>query len=874
MSAPPANAPRELRFALAMNGGVSLAVWIGGVCDELLRLCVAGEAMAADGRLDGPADKGWSVYEQLCWAARAQPKVDVLTGASAGGMNGVFLALALVYGAPDLTGLRALWIDAGDFGELLRNPLDPHAPSLLRGDEYFLVKLQEAIGHLATGPPRRAAVAPIDLTLTATAMTGVDTVHSNTYGDPIHEREHAMRLRFVHRVGDRSPTDPSIDRVDPDVADVSDFVPVAALEGEDDRHARTRMIHRLARACRSTASFPGAFEPSRVSVAGPAGPTTSDPLDTLLPRQASFRGTMYLIDGGTLVNLPVDEAIDAVFEQPADAAVRRVFAMIVPDPGDPPGTATSTPPVPTLSQVIVSAASTLPRNQTVGRFLKKLDDRNDRVRTAQATRWALLDQPPATLLAISRRLFAAYRRSRGDSSTVVLGRHLDKAIELAAPTMSAAVRERWHAAITSVPVPWLPVTFAGTDAADLMGWGRTTVRRSAGRVLHLVRQLEPDVNPATAATEAERNGWRATATNAIHAMSSVALVDKDSNLFRTADLVGPVTGPEIAAELARLTATWRAERANVATALAALGAIVEEMRGKGLGRRAVDDGPDGGGLHLLLTLEVIETTFAGFGGIVEQQVERLRIDSIAASPLDDLQRETADGKVTGVQLGHFGAFLKASWRANDWMWGRLDGSFDLIDVVMHGVRPERLDALAGLHLAVLPPDDDARRAALITQLKCRRHAEIVWEETPNVVNAIREDREAGGFVDRSARALVSAWAQASAQVPDGDSRLDQARTLLRVNRVGSETIAAEAGSDLLTRVGVTAFAAATTVVHRSGPKVLAAPITALRYVALLAWAMLRATLGGPAGRTLAGVAFESAPPSSLSTSCWTSRSVP
>ena len=30
-------------------------------------------------------------------------------------------------------------------------------------------------------------------------------------------------------------------------------------------------------------------------------------------------------------------------------------------------------------------------------------------------------------------------------------------------------------------------------------------------------------------------------------------------------------------------------------------------------------------------------------------------------------------KLAGMKLNHFGGFLKRSWRANDWLWGRLDG---------------------------------------------------------------------------------------------------------------------------------------------------------------------------------------------------------
>ena len=40
-------APRELRLALAMRGGVSLAVWIGGTCCEIDRLRTAGRAQGS-----------------------------------------------------------------------------------------------------------------------------------------------------------------------------------------------------------------------------------------------------------------------------------------------------------------------------------------------------------------------------------------------------------------------------------------------------------------------------------------------------------------------------------------------------------------------------------------------------------------------------------------------------------------------------------------------------------------------------------------------------------------------------------------------------------------------------------------------------------
>ena len=45
------------------------------------------------------------------------------------------------------------------------------------------------------------------------------------------------------------------------------------------------------------------------------------------------------------------------------------------------------------------------------------------------------------------------------------------------------------------------------------------------------------------------------------------------------------------------------------------------------------------------------------------------------SPLSAGALTTPDGgKLRGVTLHHFGAFLKSEWRENDYLWGRLDGA--------------------------------------------------------------------------------------------------------------------------------------------------------------------------------------------------------
>ena len=119
----------EIRFAFALNGGVSLAIWIGGVVDEVLRFVEAGKR-AANGEQDST-----DPYIALCREFGIVPKVDVLAGSSAGGLNAAFLGAAIVHGCPNLQPIKQLWLDHGSFDRLLRLPSDPSLISVLNGDD-------------------------------------------------------------------------------------------------------------------------------------------------------------------------------------------------------------------------------------------------------------------------------------------------------------------------------------------------------------------------------------------------------------------------------------------------------------------------------------------------------------------------------------------------------------------------------------------------------------------------------------------------------------------------------------------------------------------------------------------------------------------
>src|SRR5438105_3628116 len=115
-------AEREVRFAVVMYGGVSLAIYINGVCQELLSMVRAtapkkvglGEPLLTENELKGAAKVYRVLGERLGRPDKSSPGegsvttrfiVDVISGTSAGGINGLFLGKALARNQ-DMEGLK------------------------------------------------------------------------------------------------------------------------------------------------------------------------------------------------------------------------------------------------------------------------------------------------------------------------------------------------------------------------------------------------------------------------------------------------------------------------------------------------------------------------------------------------------------------------------------------------------------------------------------------------------------------------------------------------------------------------------------------------------------------------------------------------
>ncbi|MBM6398894.1 patatin-like protein [Phycicoccus sonneratiae] len=394
--------PEELRLAVVLNGGVSLAVWMGGSVLEIDRLAHAGR-------------RGNATYATMLALAGCRARVDVVTGTSAGGINGAALALAQVNPDADLALLREVWAEQGRFETLLRSPVKGSPASLFKGDEHFLPELHAALARLArTSDPRRLATpdeAPLDLTIMTTVLRGTETVTVDALGQRLPQAVHGASFgwsRVPRRPGEA--TAPADDPFSP--------ARIAATAAQ------------MALAARASSSFPVAFEPTFVPVGAPAA-HEDDPRAALWPDMAGAASwaedgadrSRFVVDGGVLANTPTRAAMRGIMAMPAHGAVRRVLLLVyphAPSPQEaPPDTAAAAP---ALTRTLAGVAGALSA-QGSRTFVDEIGAFNAAATSRRGTRVDILGQLavdgvarrrtlPVLAEDLAGRLFEHYRSAR------------------------------------------------------------------------------------------------------------------------------------------------------------------------------------------------------------------------------------------------------------------------------------------------------------------------------------------------------------------------------------------------------------------------------------------------------------------------------
>ncbi|MFI6567443.1 patatin-like protein [Streptomyces sp. NPDC050534] len=752
---------QELRIATAMTGGVSLAIWMGGVARELNLLQQAAwwrntlqeeDPLPEPNVTAGGDERAKVLYLRLLELLDTTVSIDVLSGTSAGGINAALLGLARAR-SWDLGPLRDFWLKSGAFETLLRDPAQKQPPSLLQGDGVLFRELLNGIQELGLasqpGKPSSGTVAN-DVTnstqvfITTTLLTGETGRFTDSYGTQVQDEDHRGLFVFdEHVLGDES--------------------------GEQ----------AVALAARSSASYPAAFEPSFLPydtrVEG-----TRDVLERPVMRKyANITRSHWTADGGLLANRPIRPLLRAIFDRPAERQVRRVLLYVVPSAGAAPD-ARATPPREsfeepwTLGEALMKDLGAA-LSQSISAELTELRDHNDRMDALRDTRRRMAELGARGRTAARKLAECQSQLGEDEGADAAVGRLLTpqmcedfrirEGTWLARPVITALMRalttrptkalaKTWltamapgggaeeicrDAAVKAVTGQW---SFPGPDNPSealygrLAGFGVAPFDGAKATVLAMLREAfvccpeqhtelakvvrrvhrafvpdeRPDVEELVerATNEGQARGWALedVAGDAMRAYwdqrgrpapppqhgdgEDLSLKGAWSRLatavIRLRELVPRQVLEQAAVAAPPVATTAQGRRQRAAAELGTyLGFLPRERDGVALA---------------LFDLHVATRSVLPVGTEVEQPVELVQVSADTRCALAP-RRPTAAKKLTGLQLHHFGAFYKSSWRANDWTWGRLDGAGWLVHLLLD---PRRI-------LTVVPDAEEGKSRA-------------------------------------------------------------------------------------------------------------------------------------------------------------------
>lgn len=429
----PPEVERELRFAVVMYGGVSLAIYINGVTQELLHLV---RATARDPRTNGmlfpenelsPTE---AVYRRIARCIDEQSEghgssgasdvtrtrfvVDILSGTSAGGINGVFLAKALTRNQT-MEGLKNLWLSEGDLGKLLNDnkaqdysrelgfAVQKPEKSLLNSQRMYrkLLEALEQMGASSASDAEPPLVTELDLFVTTTDIEGVPlpiklsdaVIYERRYRNVFHFR---YAPRPIGKPKEELSRDDFKKEDDPFLAFAArctSSFPFAfdAMELEDtktilDRYRRYEWDDPTEstdpKICMRWDDFfkdylrLGLFDIDKESRGEPlVGLSGRTPDEAVAELRKVFRSRSFG-DGGYLDNKPFSYATSMLTRRYADCAVDRKLLYVEPTPDHPELAPKQPGPRPDFAENVRAAVLDLPRQETIREDIDHLYERN------------------------------------------------------------------------------------------------------------------------------------------------------------------------------------------------------------------------------------------------------------------------------------------------------------------------------------------------------------------------------------------------------------------------------------------------------------------------------------------------------------------
>ncbi len=720
---------KELRLALVCYGGVSLAIYMHGVTKEIWHLVRASRAYHS-GLTPGTRVEAVYVdlFRQIESTGHLKLRVlaDIIAGASAGGINGIFLAKAIASGQ-SLDPLTDMWLDNADADKLLdpdarpmssftkfwampiawlalkrrggtvdrtvaaegRDEVRSKLTRFVRarwfeppfGGPVFTGMLLDAFDAMARSTTERRllpAAQPLDLFVTVTDFAG----HPETLRlhSPSHvvETEHRLTLSFSDRAGQ-----------------ATQFDDIAALTF----------------AARATASFPGAFPPLNVSEVdtvladrGRTWPGRFEFLARSLPGLSSKAENAILIDGSVLANAPFGPAVDALRDRPSRREVDRRFVYIDPKPGMKSVRLTKKgkAELPGFFATIFGAMSDIPREQPIRDSLEAIEGRSSRIRKMQRIIDALRPDVEAAIETMLGRTFFL------DKPTAARLRNWrNKAQERAARDAGYSYAAYGHAKLSHI-VEDLAALAARQDP-ELRGHRFEALRDSLWAEIRRRGADMITLGPGKGASEAAIRFFRAHdlrfrirrlrfVLRALDTLQTVGRVVEDDveplrdSIFRMLSRYLDREGVGFYSPLSHDDAAAMLDDIERQRGLTDLDAEIDAEFAAAIGscpkssRRAILYAYLGFPFYDLTTLPMLQ-------GEGLDEFDPIKVDRISPEDATAIRKGVL-ATLKGIQLNSFGAFFSRAYRENDYLWGRLHGADRLFDIVISSTSVDPNDVAA------------------------------------------------------------------------------------------------------------------------------------------------------------------------------------
>ncbi|WP_119301547.1 patatin-like protein [Dongia deserti] len=718
----------EVRLAVVLYGGVSLAVYIHGVTREILNLVRASKQFRAGRGATPPAGDSTAIYHELF--RKLSPEldlrvvVDLISGASAGGINGVMLAKALAHDLP-LEPHRELWLKNADVTSLAApgSPISRLTKAAMAPlfDQFLARRFGQQVADPETRAKLRQFVQAQWFTppfsgerFSGWILDACDAMEqqaspNGTLLPPGHRLDLFVTLTDYrghrHRIQLHDP--PSVDETEH--RRIVSFTCRRALSGEIVSEFTRDDVPSLVFAARATASFPGAFPPATIAemdriLAGRSRdwPTRRDFITKKLaiddPHGKANAGG-YFIDGSVVMNKPFSPVIHALGNRPASREVVRRIIYVDPNPhreavqrGDQ-GT-------PGFFRTILTAMALIPRNEPIADDLMAIQEWNERARrmaeilaAADPQVEKLVDEivdadpeNPPTIDEIGRYRSAANEKTHAGAGfaylsyqTLKLRRVIERLSALIAALAKAGGAEADAAQVERLLDRMVAPNEDGGTARLVPFLRMFDLDFRVRRIRFVIRRLNELYRTM------EQAGLRIE-SGAIDELKG-ALYEVMDRLTRRWDT--PCHGPESAASamhIAQAAAAYETPTLELFGALERSMGLIQIDRDLDeiislmglnylppMARRAVTMSYVGFAFYDLITFPILQWTDM-------DEINEVLVDRISPADAHGLGPEKI--MLKGTALMSFGAFFNRTWREHDYLWGRLNAADRCVDVLI------------------------------------------------------------------------------------------------------------------------------------------------------------------------------------------------